>query len=93
VEEMVVIGLICVFIGVVSFVSKPSLSLISSDMSKQLDYQIKETSFFDYQRGDNQAQDLKYQINQYLSEILIVTLDQVLGGRVPRTNLRQSATH
>jgi len=30
--------------------------------------------FFDYQRPDNQAQDLIYQINQYLSEILIVTL-------------------
>ena len=28
VEEMVVIGLICIFIGFVSFVSKPSLSLI-----------------------------------------------------------------
>ena len=26
---------------------------------------------------DNQAQDLKYQINQYLSEILIVTLADV----------------
>ena len=24
--------------------------------------------FFDYQRPDNQAQDLKYQINQYLSK-------------------------
>jgi hypothetical protein len=31
--------------------------------------------FFDYQMPDNQARDLKYQINQYLSEILIVTLD------------------
>ena len=30
--------------------------------------------FFDYQMPDNQARDLKYQINQYLSEILIVTL-------------------
>ena len=28
VEEMVVIGVICVFIGFESFVSKPSLSLI-----------------------------------------------------------------
>jgi len=28
---------------------------------------------------DNQAQDLKYQINQYLSEILIVTLDDELA--------------
>ena len=31
--------------------------------------------FFDYQMPDNQARDLKYQVNQYLSEILIVTLD------------------
>jgi len=35
--------------------------------------------FFDYQMPDNQAQDLKYQINQYLSEILIVTLGSLLG--------------
>ena len=53
-------------------------------MSKQLDYQIKETSFFQIlwlskcqdqlSKCQDQAQDLKYQINQYLSEILIVTL-------------------
>jgi len=35
--------------------------------------------FFDYQMPDNQAQDLKYQINQYLSEILTVTLGSFLG--------------
>jgi hypothetical protein len=33
--------------------------------------------FFDYQRPDNQAQDLKYQINQCLSEILIVTIGTI----------------
>jgi uncharacterized protein YqiB (DUF1249 family) len=35
--------------------------------------------FFDYQMPDNQARDLKYQINQYLSEILIVTLARSRG--------------
>ena len=40
--------------------------------------------FFDYQMPDNQARDLKYQINQYLSEILIVTLGPkwVEGGGI-----------
>ena len=36
--------------------------------------------FFDYQMPDNQARDLKYQINQYLSEILIVTLATATHG-------------
>ena len=36
--------------------------------------------FFDYRKPDNQAQDLKYQINQYLSEILIVTLATATHG-------------
>ena len=78
VEEMVVIGLICVFIGFVSFVSKPSLSLIIKWYVQTADYQIKDAWLkpvsLIIKGPDNQAQNLKYQINQYLSEILIVRL-------------------
>jgi hypothetical protein len=38
--------------------------------------------FFDYQMPENQAQDLKYQINQYFSEILIVTLVREAGAKL-----------
>ena len=78
VEEMVVIGLICVFIGFVSFVSKPSLSLIikwyvqTAWLSNQGNQFLSNSLII--KEPDNQAQDLKYQINQYLSEILIVSL-------------------
>ena len=84
VEEMVVIGLICVFIGFVSFVSKPSLSLIikwyvqTAWLSNQGNQFLSNSLII--KEPDNQAQDLKCQINQYLSEILIVTLATATHG-------------
>ena len=81
---MVVIGLICVFIGFVSFVSKPSLSLIikwyvqTAWLSNQGNQFLSNSLII--KESDNQAQDLKYQINQYLSEILIVTLATATHG-------------